>query len=222
MDRIIKRLPRKLKLFISVEPTYLDNSFSDYQVGSNWKTKSADVAVPNIRTILEQPGQSPLLNNEVHTKYRRSLGKLAWLSQTRDNIHSMVCILSTGQAAPTERHERALRQVLRWMFHDGLVYLTFPSDGEIGSEDNLLTGYCDASHAPMRSTKRKGISGAVIIFCNCLIKSYARHQTAVSLSTCENELFGIQALIQELLGLCQLVLRLVESLGESRVDFQKR
>ena len=60
-----------------------------------------------------------------------------------------------------------LRQVLRWLFHDGLVCLTFPSDGEIGSEDYLLTGYCDASHAPMRSTKRKGISGAAKQPCRC-------------------------------------------------------
>ena len=148
MGRIIKRLPREPKLFISVEPTYLDSSFSDYQFGSNWRTKTAGVAVPNIRTILEQPGESPLLSHEAHANYRRALGKLAWLSQTRDDIHIMVCILSTGQAAPNERHERALRQVLRWLFHDGLVCLTFPSDGEIGSEDYLLTGYCDASHAP--------------------------------------------------------------------------
>ena len=114
------------------------------------------------------------------SRHRRALGKLAWLSQTRDDIHIMVCILSTGpaaffflsepvafrrvyglesysrtsgesihhrqsvsdtrvpryqlhhvddpsagQAAPTESHERALRQVLRWLFHDGLVCLTF-------------------------------------------------------------------------------------------------
>ena len=213
VGRILKRLPHEPQLFISVEPTYLDSTFKDYQIGSNWRTKSAGVAVPNIRTTLEQPGESQPLSNEAHAKYRRALGKLAWLSQTRDDLHIMVCILSTGQSAPNERHERALRQVLRWLFHDGLVCLTFPSDHEIGSEDYLLTGYCDASHAPMRSTKRKGISGAAIVFCNCLIKSFARHQTAVSLSTCESELFGIQAVIQDLLGLRQLVLRLVESLG---------
>ena len=213
VGRIIKRLPHDPKLFISVDPTYLDSSFKENQIGSNWRTKAAGVAVPNIRTTLEQPGESQLLSNEAHAKYRCALGKLAWLSQTRDDLHIMVCILSTGAAAPNERHERALRQVLRWLFHDGLVCLTFPSDGEIGNKDYLLTGCCDASHAPMRSTKRKGISGAAIVFCNCLIKSYARHQTAVSLSTCESELFGIQAVIQEFLGLRQLVLRLVESLG---------
>ena len=212
VGRILKRLPHEPQLFISVEPTYLDSTFKDYQIGSNWRTKSAGV---------EQPGESKPLSTEAHAKYRRPLGKLAWLSQTRDDLHIMVCILSTGQSAPNERHERALRQVLRWLFHDGLVCLTFPSDHEIGNEDYLLIGYCDASHAPMRSTKRKGISGAVIIFCNCLIKSFARHQTAVSLSTCESELFGIQAVIQELLGLRQLVLRLVESLGGIVVNFQR-
>ena len=121
VGRIIKRLPHDPKLFISVDPTYLDSSFEEYQIGSNWRTKAAGVAVPNIRTTLEQPGESQLLSNEAHAKYRRALGKLAWLSQTRDDLHIMVCILSTGAAAPNERHERALRQVLRWLFHDGLM-----------------------------------------------------------------------------------------------------
>ena len=137
-----------------------------------------------------------MLSNEAHAKSRRGLGKLAWLSQTKDDLHITVRILSTGAASPTEQHEKALRQVLRWLFHDGLVCLTCPSDGDKGNGDYLLTGCCDASHAPMRSTKRKGISGAAIVFCsNCLIKSYARHQTAVSLSTCESELFGFQAVV---------------------------
>ena len=70
---------------------------------------------------LEQPGESPLLSNEAHAKCRRALGKLAWLSQTRDDIHIMMCILSTSQAAPTECHERALKQVLRCLFHHSLV-----------------------------------------------------------------------------------------------------
>lgn len=74
----------------------------------------------------------------------------------------------------------------------------------------------------MRSTNRKGISGAAIIFCNCLIKSYARHQTAVSLSSCESELFAIQSVIQEFLGLHHLVLRLVESLAGAQREYQKR
>jgi hypothetical protein len=95
----------------SVEPHGSHDRRLCCQIGSNWRTKSAGVAVPNIRTTLEQPGESPLLSNEAHAKYRRAHGKLAWLSQTRDDIHMMVCILSTGQAAPTERHERALRQV---------------------------------------------------------------------------------------------------------------
>lgn len=68
------------------------------------------------------------LSNEAHGKYRRALGKLAWLSQSRGDLHIMVCILSTGAAASNERHERALRQVLRWIYHDGLVCLAFPSD----------------------------------------------------------------------------------------------
>ena len=47
---------------------------------------------------------------------------------------------------------------------------------------------------------------------NCVIKRFARHQTAVSLSTCESELFAIQATMQEVLGLQRLVFRLFEAI----------
>ena len=47
---------------------------------------------------------------------------------------------------------------------------------------------------------------------NCVIKCFARRQTAVSLSTCESELFAIQATTQEVLGLQRLVFRLLEAI----------
>ena len=53
----------------SVEPHGSHDRRLCCQIGSNWRTKSAGAAVPNIRTTLEQPGESPLLSNEAHAKY---------------------------------------------------------------------------------------------------------------------------------------------------------
>ena len=218
IGRIIKKLPNDPRLILCVEADYLQETFLEYQIGGTGKSKIVGAAVPNIRGTLETPGESPLLSPESHSKYRRVLGKIAWLAQSREDLHIFVCLLlSTGQQVPREVHEKALRQLLRFLFQDGLVCLSFPSETDLGGDDVLLLSFCDASHAPMRLTNRRGISGAVVVLCNCVIKCFARHQTAVSLSTCESELFAIQAAMQEILGLKLLVSRLVESL-EGRVS----
>ena len=114
VGRIIKRLPREPKLFISVEPRIWTVHFRIIRLGAIGELKQLVLQCRTFERLWSSLGESPLLSHEAHAKYRRALGKLAWLLQTRDDIHIMVCILSTGQAAPNERHERALRQVLRW------------------------------------------------------------------------------------------------------------
>lgn len=69
--------------------------------------------------------------------------------------------------------------------------------------------FCDASHAPMRATQRKGISGAFIFVLSSLVKGFSRHQTCTSLSSCEAEMFAIQETAQEAMGLLPLVRKMV-------------
>ena len=58
--------------------------------------------------------------------------------------------------------------------------------------DYHLVGYSDASHAPLRSTARRGVSGGVLSVCGFLLKSLSRHQQMVSLSSMEAALFALQ------------------------------
>ena len=212
VGRFIQRLPGDPRLFIFVEETYLDGTFKEFQIGGTGKVKSSGISVPGIRATLEGAGDSPFLSPEGHSRFRRALGKIAWLSQTLEYLHIFVCLLSTGQQAPQEVHEKGLRQVLRFLYQDKNVGIQFPSEFDFGGDSLLLLAFCDASHAPMRTTQRRGISGAVVVCMNCVIKCFARHQTAVSLSTCESELFAIQATMQEVLGLQRLVFRLFEAI----------
>ena len=112
VGRFIQRLPGDPRLFIFVEETYPDGTFKEFQIGGTGKVKS----LPGIPAALEGAGGSPFLSPEGHSRFRRALGKIAWLSQTLEYLHIFVCLQSTGQQAPQEVHEKGLRQVLRFLY----------------------------------------------------------------------------------------------------------
>ena len=156
---------------------------------------------------------------------------MAWLSQTREDLHIFIAYLATGQHAPDGRHEKAMRQVLRFLLFDGDQELSFPSPGNLkslfqGSVDvsgePLMVVFCDASHAPMRATQRKGISGAFIFVLSSLVKGFSRHQTCTSLSSCESEMFAIQETAQEAMGLLPLVRKMMNDFFGDLAGFEGR
>ena len=99
---------------------------------------------------------------------------MAWLSQTREDLHIFIAYLATVNMLRMVVMKRAMRQVLRFLLFDGDQELSFPSPGNFKilvqgsvevSGEPLMVVFCDASHAPMRATQRKGISGAFILCC---------------------------------------------------------
>ena len=57
---------------------------------------------------------------------------MAWLSQTREDL-IFIAYLTTDQYAPDGRHEKVMRQVLRFLLFDGNQELSFPSPGNLKS-----------------------------------------------------------------------------------------
>ena len=219
VGRVIRRENGSRQLFVGVTPTYLDSCFSDFGLD---KLKVGKPVIPNLRQTLDQdPGEGkefPKLSPESYARYRRCLGKLAWMAQTREDLHVFVTYLATGQHDPDERFEKAMRQTLRFLLFDGDWELCFPAtlvetnDERVETpnvSNALIRVFCDASHAPMKLTQRRGISGAFFFALGSLIKGFSRHQTCTSLSSCESEMFGIQETAQEALGLLPMVRRLV-------------
>ena len=210
VGRMIRREAGSGKLFVNVAPDYLKPCFLEYGLD---KLKPGKAAIPNLRGTLDvEPGAK--LSPESYARYRRALGKLAWMSQSREDLHVFVTYLSTGQHDPDERYEKAMRQVLRFLKLDGEWELSFPgcmieSFDEKDRAPSLLTVFCDASHAPLRMTQRKGVGGAFIFVLGSLVKGFSRHQTCTSLSSCESELFGIQETAQEAMGLLPVVRRII-------------
>ena len=77
-----------------------------------------------------------------------------------------------------------------------------------------LHSFSDASHAPYRFNKRKGVSGGAVFFERSLVRSLSRQQQALSLSSCEAELYGLQSVCLESVAFGRLVHRLLFALHE--------
>ena len=130
-------------------------------------------------------------------------------------------LLATQHSKPTEHTEKALRAVLRFLVQDQGVVLRLPAEIPPrdatnhplanDAEDNLVA-FSDASHAPLKSTGRRGVTGGVITFRGCLIKTLSRHQQLVSLSSMESELYALQAVPQEMVAAGKFVGRVMRTL----------
>ena len=81
-----------------------------------------------------------------------------------------------------------------------------------------LVCYSDASHAPLRVTKRRGISGGVLSVFGSVVKTLSRHQQMISLSSMESELFALQHVAQEMSSLGRIVARVLRSFGETSLQ----
>ena len=94
--------------------------------------------------------------------------------------------------------EQALKAVLRFLYVDMHACLCLPSRDEtiMSQVDDTqlrsvhLHSFSDASHAPYRFNNRKGVSGGAVFFERSLVRSLSRQQQALSLSSCEAELYG--------------------------------
>ena len=194
LGRSIFRRPGSSALYMQVDPTYLDEAFAEFDL------KKGSTTFPDLRPILEQEGSQPL-SAEGHARFRRVLGRLSWYCQTRQDLLILVSVLGTGQAQPFETHEKCLRAVLRYLMSDMDVALRFPSEELALPDVKGLEVYTDAGFAPMKSTGRRSVSGTCFIFQQCLMKCFSRHQSAVTLSSCEAELVALQSGVQEGIGL---------------------
>ena len=84
--------------------------------------------------------------------------------------------------------------------------------------EDKLVAFSDASHAPLKSTGRRGVTGGVITFRGCLIKMLSRHQQLVSLSNMESELYALQAVAKEMVSVGKFVGRVMRTIGRGSKD----
>ena len=162
LRRLLCRQQGESAILVGLPQDYLESTFRSYGL------KSPSGSAPDITVRLEKENEKEL-SSESYTKFRAALGKLSWYAQTRQDVRAWVAMLATQQAKPTERTERVLPGVLRFLMSVGNVVLRMPSISDalkmekgILDVDYHLVGYSDASHAPLRTTGRRGVSGGVV------------------------------------------------------------
>ena len=214
LGRILRRWPQSQTVELSIDKEYLNPCFESYGI-----TKGSN-AVPDIASVLEKPG--PELSPEAYSKFRRTLGRLLWYAQTRQDLKLMLTLIATQQSKPTSSTEQALRAILRFLICDRNVVHQVPSSGL--SEDFLQCSwsdllkrvhvFTDASYAPYRFLDRRGITGGAICFAGSLVRLVAKTQGVVCLSSCEAELHALQYMSQECIAFMFIVERVLSSFGE--------
>ena len=211
LGRVISRRTGSPSLVMQVDPSYMDAACEEFGI----KVPKGVVGPPDIKPNLEATSEESPISPEAHSRYRRVLGRLAWLAQTRMDLLHYTSLLASGQSEPKPGHEKALRQVLRFVATDSHVGQHFPTEDR---QTHLLMGsqvivYTDAAFAPMRVLERRSISGAVLMYQAVTLKCFSRRQAGVSLSSCEAELHAIQAGVQESIGLARTLAFVLKSLN---------
>lgn len=219
LGRTIMRRSGESAIYLRVEPTYLAETYKEFNITSGAAT------IPDISIHFEKTDSESTkpLTSEAYSRFRRGLGRLLWLSQSRQDIKVHLSILGTAQASPTHASEKALKALLRWMFTDGSTVLRIPSIEceDLVDDPNLgvmMHGWSDASFAPFWHNKRRSITGGVLMFEGGLISCMARAQQSVTLSSCEAELVALQATCQECIGTSKLIHRILYGIHETEEE----
>jgi len=123
--------------------------------------------------------------------YRRLIGKLNFLTNTRPDIAFSVQHLRQFLQAPRAPHMKAALHVLRYLKGE-------PSLGILLNHSHTfdLLAYCDADWGSCPHS-RKSVSGFVVFLGDTLITWKSKKQTTISLSSAEVEYQSLRRLVAE-------------------------
>ena len=218
IGRVVSRRKGESSITVSLPEDYLDETFKAYGLSGK-----GSVSPPDVSVHVEKEGGLPL-SPEAYSRFRSALGKVAWMTQTRQDLRAYVSILATQQATPTNHTEQGLRSLLRYLQNDMGVIVRLPASNQVLLQSRYfpdrrhLVCFSDASHAPLRTTKRRGISGGVLAVDGFVVKTLCRNQQLVSLSSMESELFALQSVAQEMTSLGKFLARVYRSFNEEETQ----
>jgi hypothetical protein len=143
--------------------------------------------------------------------YRRLIGRLIYLTNTRPDITFATQQLSQFLTSPTEQHFHAATRILRYLKKCPGQGLFFPRDSSL-----CLTGYSDADWAGCLDSRRS-ISGQCFFLGQSMISWRTKKQLTVSRSSSEAEYRALGAATCELQWLLYLLQDLHVTLAKDPV-----
>ena len=125
IGRRIQRGATDDSLSIGVDPKFLDTTFVEFSVNKGSNTVP-DVAAVLERALTDKSMQQPL-TAAAYSRFRRALGKLLWMAQSRHDLKLFLSLIGSQQAAPTHGTEMAIKALLRFLHGDVGTCLRLPS-----------------------------------------------------------------------------------------------
>nr|XP_016476901.1 PREDICTED: uncharacterized mitochondrial protein AtMg00810-like [Nicotiana tabacum] len=132
------------------------------------------------------------------TYYRKLVGKLNFLTNTRLDIAYGVQHLSQFIQDTREPHLKAPFHLLRYLRTDPTLGIFFFKD-----EDYTIRAYCDSDWASCPDS-RKSVSGYIVLLGHSPVSWKSKKQETVSLSSAEAEYMSLRNVVGELVWLSRL------------------
>uniref|UniRef100_A0A3Q7HMV9 Reverse transcriptase Ty1/copia-type domain-containing protein n=1 Tax=Solanum lycopersicum TaxID=4081 RepID=A0A3Q7HMV9_SOLLC len=129
------------------------------------------------------------------TFYRKLVGKLNFLTNTRLDITFSVQHLSQFLQSPREPHLKAAYHVPRYIMNDPCLEIFLSN-----SIDCTITAYCDSDWAACPDSRRS-VSGYIVLMGDSPICWKSKKQATISLSSAEAEYRAIRKVVGELVWL---------------------
>ena len=192
LGRVVYREHRGGKLRLGLCTNYAESLFAEWPE----KLKMSD-GLPSLEKLYRETElkEQAELTEDAKSRFRRTLGQLAWMSITRSDLAFPVSFLSRFQSSPNPAAESCLRAVLRWMKSRMTVVQEFPA-GE--SSPEVLQAGCHKVLAYVDSSwSDPSVSGCLVMWFGCLIRSFSRKQEVPALSSPESELMGLVEALKE-------------------------
>ena len=133
LGRIVARQKDDKSLLMTLPSNYLDGTLKEYGLAGKGSNNPPDIAVH-----LEKEGGTPL-SQEAYGGFRSALGKVAWLSQTRQDLRVYVSLMASQQSSCTNHTEAAMRAFLRYLQNDMNVVCRMPARSDVLSSK----GFCN-------------------------------------------------------------------------------
>lgn len=131
--------------------------------------------------------------------YRKLIGKLNFLTNTRLDIAYSVQHLSQFMQSPREPHLKATYHILRYLKSDPYLGIFLNNTADYG-----VKAFCDSDWATC-SQSRKLVSGYIVLFGTSPISWRSKKQSTVSLSSAEAEYRLARMVVSELVWLARLL-----------------
>ncbi|XP_049373639.1 uncharacterized mitochondrial protein AtMg00810-like [Solanum verrucosum] len=131
--------------------------------------------------------EGKLLSDPIH--YRKLIGKLNFLSNTRIDIAYSVQHLSQFLQSPREPHLKASYHVVRYLKQDPTLGIFVSNKPHLN-----ISAFCDSNWATCPDS-RKSISGYLVIMGNSPISWKSKKQAIVSLSSVEAEYRAVRQVV---------------------------